>query len=86
MSESRIHTELFTSRQEISLGHQPQQIPTDSTALALAIADLGIKGRELFTVSGRRRSTTPMHAKSRIDEAAKMDIAGDNSCLFNAVG
>jgi hypothetical protein len=56
------------------------------TALALTAGDLGIKCRELFTVSGWSQSTTPAHAKSRIDETVMADIAGDNSCLFNPVG
>jgi hypothetical protein len=81
MSEIQILTELFASHQEMSWGHPPQQIPTDSTAFPLTIADLGIKCRGLFTVSERSQSTTPMHAKSRIDEAVKVDIAGDNSRL-----
>jgi hypothetical protein len=88
ISEIQILTELFASRHEISWGYPPQQIPTDSAALALTVAGLGTKCRELFTVSERSQSTTPTptHAKSRIDEAVKADIAGDNSCLFNAVG
>jgi hypothetical protein len=88
MSEIQILTELFASRQEISWGYPPQQIPTDSTSLALAVADLGIKCRKLFTVGERSHSTTPTptHAKSRIDETVRVDIAGDNSCFFNAIG
>jgi hypothetical protein len=86
MSQIQILTELFASRQEISWGRPPQQILTDSPARALTVADLGINCRGLFTVSERSQSTTPTHGKSRIDEAVKVDIAGDNSCLFNAVG
>jgi hypothetical protein len=47
MSEIQILTELFASRKQISWGYPPQQIPTDSTA----VADLGIKRREPFTVT-----------------------------------
>jgi hypothetical protein len=86
MSGIQILTKLFASRQEISWGCPPQEIPTDSLALALTVADLGTRCRWLFTVSERSQSTTPTHGKSRIDEAVKVDTAGDNSCLFNAVG
>jgi hypothetical protein len=75
MSEIQIVTGLFASRQQILRGSPPQQIPTDSTALA----DLGIKLRELFTVTERSQSTTPTRAQSQLHEAVKVDIPGDDS-------
>jgi hypothetical protein len=94
MSEIQSATALFVSREQSSWAYPPQQIPTDSTTCALTVADVGIKCRELFTVSERSQSTTPAptHAKSRIDEAVEADIAieadiaSDNSCLFNVIG
>jgi hypothetical protein len=58
MSGIQILTELFASRQEISWGYPPQQIPTDLTALARTVAGLGIKCREFFTVGERTASAT----------------------------
>jgi hypothetical protein len=58
MSGIQILTELFASCQEISWGYPPRQIPTDSTALARTVAALGIKCRELFTVSEWTPSAT----------------------------
>jgi hypothetical protein len=68
-----------------SHGSAPQHIATDSTAPALTPADLGIRRREPFTVTERSESTTPKRAKSPLDEAVKVDIPGDNSCLFGPV-
>jgi hypothetical protein len=58
--------------------------PDDS----MALADLGIKHRELFIVSDRSQSATltPTHAKSRLDEAVKVEIPGGTSCRFSAAG
>jgi hypothetical protein len=88
MAEILILTELFASRQQILWACPPQQMSTASAALALTVADRGIKRRELFTVTQRSQLTTPTptHAKSRLGEAVKVEISGDNSCLFNAVG
>jgi hypothetical protein len=88
MSEIQILTELFASRQQILWACPPQEMSTASTALALPVADLGIKRRELFAVTQRSQSTTPTptHAKSRLGKAVEVEIPGDNSCLFNAVG
>jgi hypothetical protein len=86
MSEIQIVPALFASREQISWVYPPRQIPTDSTALVPTVVGLGIKRRDLFAVTERSQSTTPTHAKSRLDEAVEVDIPGDNSCLFKAVG
>jgi hypothetical protein len=86
MSEIQILAGLFASRRQISSVYPPQQIPTGSIALVLTVADLSVKCRGPFTVSERSQSPTPTHAKSWNDDAAKVGIAGDNCCLFNAIG
>jgi hypothetical protein len=84
MCEIQILTECFASREQISWGYPLRQIPTDS----MALADLGIKHRELFTVNKLSQSAmlTPTYAKSRLDEAVKVDIPSDTSCRFSAAG
>lgn len=97
MAEIRDVIGVMPSRQQILFGYPPQPIPTDSSSLQLPLQSLGIQKRELFTLikkdlsiqsnpqSNNQGIGAPITRKSRLEEAIKVPIPSDNSCLFNSI-
>jgi ubiquitin thioesterase OTU1 len=90
MTEIRDLTNVFPSRQSLTWGIRPvQPIPTDGASLGLTLAAVGLKKGELLTLTEQTRGATAesgmRHITSTLEEAIKIEISGDNSCLFNAV-
>jgi hypothetical protein len=89
MEEIRDVTNVFPSRQSITWGlPRAQPLPTDAASLALTLEQVGLKRGELLTLTEQSHgpsSEAPRQGGSPIQEAVKIEIAPDNSCLFNAV-
>jgi hypothetical protein len=90
MAEIRDVTNVFPSRQSLTWGIRPViPIPTDADSLSLPLSAIGLKKGELLTLTERARgeSAPPVvrHLTSALEEAVKIEIPSDNSCLFNAV-
>jgi ubiquitin thioesterase OTU1 len=88
MLEIEQATSVFPFRQSITWGYPPRQIPTDSASLPLTLSSLGQARREMLTLTERARAAppqTPTQGESQLEQAVRIDVPADNSCLFNAV-
>ena len=86
MNEIKLLTGVFPSRQVITYGFPTKTIPTDAGSLYLTMEELGIKKREMFTLTVKQDGDDGFdHPTSTILSCEKHEIASDNSCLFAAI-
>ena len=86
MNEIKLLTDVYPSRQVITYGFPPKTIPTDADSLDLTIEQLGIKKREMFTLTTKQQNAHAFeNPKSSILSCEKYPISADNSCLFAAI-
>jgi ubiquitin thioesterase OTU1 len=86
MNEIKLLTDVMPSRQVIQYGFPPKTMPTDAESLDLTMEMLGIKKREMFTLTTKDVfEKTIDHQKSSILSCEKYPIQADNSCLFATI-
>ena len=86
MNEIKLLTGVFPSRQVITYGFPSKTIPTDARSLELTMEQLGIKKREMFTLTVKQDQEAQFeHPTSTILSCEKYTIKADNSCLFAAI-
>ena len=86
MNEIKLLTDVFPSRQVITYGFPSKTIPTDAKSLNLTMEQLGIKKREMFTLTLKQDAEQGFdHPTSTVLSCEKFPINADNSCLFASI-